>query len=32
VKGDWTDEAIYATLEDEWRTRRGPPEPIILRT
>jgi RimJ/RimL family protein N-acetyltransferase len=31
VKGEWTDEAIYATLVDEWRARRGPLEPIILR-
>lgn len=32
VKGEWTDEAIYATLEDEWRARGGPPEPVNLRT
>lgn len=31
VKGEWTDEAVYATLEDEWRARRGPPAPIALR-
>ena len=24
VKGEWTDEAIYAVLEREWRARRGP--------
>ena len=24
VKGEWTDEAIYAVLKDEWRAVRGP--------
>jgi RimJ/RimL family protein N-acetyltransferase len=24
VKGEWTDEVIYAVLEDEWRSRREP--------
>ena len=24
VKGEWTDEAIYAVLAREWRARRGP--------
>lgn len=23
VKGEWTDEAVYAITEDEWRTRRA---------
>lgn len=23
VKGEWTDEVIYAILEDEWRAQRG---------
>lgn len=31
VKGEWTDESIYAILEDEWRERRGPCEPFVLR-
>jgi hypothetical protein len=22
VKGEWTDELVYAMLEDEWRARR----------
>jgi RimJ/RimL family protein N-acetyltransferase len=25
VKGEWTDEVIYAMLEDEWRARHGGP-------
>ncbi|HEY5437548.1 MAG TPA: GNAT family N-acetyltransferase [Acidimicrobiales bacterium] len=24
VKGEWTDEVVYAVLEDEWRDLRGP--------
>ena len=24
VKGEWTDEDVYAVLEDEWRLTRGP--------
>jgi RimJ/RimL family protein N-acetyltransferase len=27
VKGEWTDEAIFAILEREWRARRGRIEP-----
>ena len=25
VKGEWTDEAVYAITEDEWRSRPGEP-------
>jgi RimJ/RimL family protein N-acetyltransferase len=31
VKGEWTDEAIYAVLEDEWRAVRGPASSFHLR-
>jgi len=31
VKGEWTDEAIYAVLEDEWRAVRGPARTFHLR-
>lgn len=24
IKGEWTDELVYALLEDEWRDRAGP--------
>jgi RimJ/RimL family protein N-acetyltransferase len=23
VKGEWTDEVVYAMLEDEWRAKPG---------
>ena len=23
VKGEWTDEVVYALLEDEWRAAKG---------
>jgi RimJ/RimL family protein N-acetyltransferase len=32
VKGEWTDEAVYAVLEEEWRARRSAPAPIAPRT
>jgi RimJ/RimL family protein N-acetyltransferase len=32
VKGEWTDEAIYAVLEDEWRCVRGPARTFHLRS
>jgi RimJ/RimL family protein N-acetyltransferase len=32
VKGEWTDEAVYAVLEDEWRALRGPARAFHLRT
>jgi RimJ/RimL family protein N-acetyltransferase len=32
VKGEWTDEAIYAVLEDEWRGVRGPARSFHLRS
>ena len=28
VKGEWTDEAVYAVLDTEWRRMRGP-TPIV---
>jgi RimJ/RimL family protein N-acetyltransferase len=31
VKGEWTDEAIFAVLEDEWRAARGPARTFHLR-
>jgi len=31
VKGEWTDEAIYAVLEVEWRAVRGPARTFHLR-
>jgi RimJ/RimL family protein N-acetyltransferase len=31
VKGEWTDEATYAVLEDEWRALRGPPPTFAFR-
>ena len=31
VKGEWTDEAVYAVLEDEWRAVRGPARNFHLR-
>jgi RimJ/RimL family protein N-acetyltransferase len=31
VKGEWTDEAIYAVLEPEWRAVRGPARTFRLR-
>jgi RimJ/RimL family protein N-acetyltransferase len=32
VKGEWTDEAVYAVLEVEWRAVRGPARRFNLRT
>ena len=32
VKGEWTDEAVYAVLEDEWRFSRGPPPHFDVTT
>jgi RimJ/RimL family protein N-acetyltransferase len=31
MKGEWTDEAAYAVLEDEWRALRGPPPTFTFR-
>ena len=31
VKGEWTDELVYAVLESEWRRARGPARPFELR-
>jgi RimJ/RimL family protein N-acetyltransferase len=31
VKGEWTDEAVYAVLEDEWRAVHGPARTFHLR-
>jgi RimJ/RimL family protein N-acetyltransferase len=31
VKGEWTDEVVYAVLEDEWRALRGPAREFHLR-
>jgi RimJ/RimL family protein N-acetyltransferase len=31
VKGEWTDEAAYAVLEDEWRAARGPAKTFAFR-
>jgi RimJ/RimL family protein N-acetyltransferase len=31
VKGEWTDEALYAVLEVEWRAVRGPARTFHLR-
>jgi RimJ/RimL family protein N-acetyltransferase len=31
VKGEWSDEAIYAILEGEWRAARGPARSFHLR-
>jgi RimJ/RimL family protein N-acetyltransferase len=31
VKGEWTDEAAYAVLEDEWRAARGPAPTFSFR-
>jgi RimJ/RimL family protein N-acetyltransferase len=31
VKGEWTDELVYAVLEDEWRRRHGPAQSFALR-
>ncbi len=31
VKGEWTDEAVYAILETEWRAQRGPAKVFPLR-
>jgi RimJ/RimL family protein N-acetyltransferase len=31
VKGEWTDEAVYAVLEDEWHAVRGPARIFHLR-
>ncbi len=31
VKGEWTDEATYAVLEDEWRARGGPERSFNFR-
>jgi RimJ/RimL family protein N-acetyltransferase len=31
VKGEWTDEAVYAVLESEWRALRGPARTFHLR-
>jgi RimJ/RimL family protein N-acetyltransferase len=32
VKGEWTDELIYAVLEHEWRTAHGPAKVFHLRS
>ena len=32
VKGEWTDEAVFAILETEWRAMRGPAPSILYRT
>jgi RimJ/RimL family protein N-acetyltransferase len=31
IKGEWTDEVIYAILEEEWRHARGPARAFHLR-
>jgi RimJ/RimL family protein N-acetyltransferase len=31
VKGEWTDELVYAILESEWRALRGPPLEFVFR-
>jgi len=31
VKGEWTDEVMYAVLEEEWRAVRGPARAFHLR-
>lgn len=31
VKGEWTDELVYAVREDEWRSQRGPAREFRLR-
>jgi RimJ/RimL family protein N-acetyltransferase len=31
VKGEWTDEAVYGVLEDEWRAVRGPARTFHIR-
>jgi RimJ/RimL family protein N-acetyltransferase len=31
VKGEWTDEYVYAVLADEWLTSRGPLTTFVLR-
>ena len=31
VKGEWTDELVFAVLESEWRAARGPARPFELR-
>jgi RimJ/RimL family protein N-acetyltransferase len=31
VKGEWTDELVYAVLEPEWRARRGPAQEFTFR-
>ncbi len=28
IKGEWTDEVVYAVLEGEWRSAHGPVRPI----
>jgi RimJ/RimL family protein N-acetyltransferase len=32
VKGEWTDELVYAILEPEWRALRGPAKDFEFRT
>jgi RimJ/RimL family protein N-acetyltransferase len=32
VKGEWTDEVIFAVLEEEWRAARGPARTFHLRS
>ncbi|HEY5011021.1 MAG TPA: GNAT family N-acetyltransferase [Acidimicrobiales bacterium] len=31
VKGEWTDELVYAVLEPEWRALRGPAREFMFR-
>jgi RimJ/RimL family protein N-acetyltransferase len=31
VKGEWTDELVYAVLEPEWRALRGPAQEFMFR-
>jgi RimJ/RimL family protein N-acetyltransferase len=31
VKGEWTDELVYAVLESEWRALRGPAREFVFR-
>jgi RimJ/RimL family protein N-acetyltransferase len=31
VKGEWTDEVVFAVLEDEWRRAHGPAKSFAFR-